>query len=219
MGLRVPCRVTGQPFVHVCHRSRLWPAARLPAGGLSWGQWAPSLRLATCAALRGPPLTPPCVMFAFSIAPLTTAWTSGRCGFTGCITRTRANGEKAPACSGGFPRPGWVWGGRPQGPRGFPHPMAEKEPLSPPSGNGAPPGERGALPRVSSRPGHPAVTRALACDHAGAGTDREAWPLPVEAAESVLTSQASCLRIWFLTQSPAGACILISFCCCCFPGY
>lgn len=43
----------------------------------------------------------PCVMFTFSIAPLTTAWTPGRCGFIGCITRTRANGEKVHVCSGG----------------------------------------------------------------------------------------------------------------------
>lgn len=111
-----------------------------------------------CAAPRGPPLTLPCVVFTFSTAPLTTAWTPGRWGFTACITQTRANGEKAQACSGGSLRPGWVGGGRPQGPGRFPLPKVEKEPLSPPSWKGAQPEERGALPVKRFSRGHRALT-------------------------------------------------------------
>ena len=98
-----------------------------------------------CAALRGPSLTLPCVMFTFSIVPLTTAWMPGRCGFTGCITRTRANGEKAHACGVGFLRSGWTGGGWSQCPGGLSPPHSGEGAAFPSSGKGAQPKERGAF--------------------------------------------------------------------------
>lgn len=88
----------------------------------------------------------PCVMFTFSIAPLTTAWTPGRCGFIGCITRTRANGEKAHACSGGVPV-AWLGGGRlTSGSRQVPPPHGGEGAAFPSFlEQGAQPEERGAL--------------------------------------------------------------------------
>lgn len=45
------------------------------------------------------------------------------------------------------------------------------------------------------------------------GTNRAVWALPFETMGSVLLSpRASCLWIWLLAHSPAGSCILISFC-------
>lgn len=160
-------------------------------GGLSWGQWVPSLGLAMRVAPRGPPLTPPRVMFTFSTAPLTTAWTSGRCGFTGCITRTRANGEKAHACGlAGCGEAGLRVhaGSPPYGGEGASFPTFwERTPAR--GKRGSPGGELQAWPS--------SCDPSTGGDRGRAGADRETWALPVEAVGSVLASRAFLLQIQF----------------------
>lgn len=88
-----------------------------------------------CVAPKGPPLMLSRASLTFSTAPLTTAWTPGRCGFTDCITPTPASGEKGHAARGACGLAGWGEAG--SGSRRAPPPLSPC--------HGARPTESGAL--------------------------------------------------------------------------